>query len=1131
MAHAAFDTLLRYLRRLHNAAAETSDGDLLRHYVVNRDEAAFAALLRRHAPMVWGVCRRLLDNEQDAEDAFQAVFLVLLRKAASLRVGNSLANWLHAVTWRIARKARVTIRRQRLREAQAEAPAPSDPFAAVERRDLRALLDEELDRLPEKYRAPLVLCYLEGMSYTEAARQLSWKEGTVSGRLARARELLRQRLIRRGLTLSGAALTAALSESASAPAAAMTAAARMATLFALGQAAGSTAVSPSVATLTQASLQAMTLAKVKTMAVLAAVFCLVAGGGGLAAHRIWTAKESPPERTETPPAIAKEAEQPRKESLTRTDRYGDPLPPGALARIGTVRFRERDAIFALAYSPDGKMLASATGNRESVVRLWDAVTGKQLFLLPQNSGQICSLAFSPNGKQLASMGGGKGDRSRGLHLWNTATGKEILALQDRQASGRTVAFSPDGRQLATGGAGNPIRLWDIASGKQLLQFEDRKGTIWSCAFSPDGKTLATANHAGAICLWDAATGKELRRMIPPKILPKTYGSYVAFSSDGKIVASGGYDGSVYLWDAATGRERLTIRGRDKWQNHPGFSREGPAVVAFSPDGKYVAAGNEGIVYDAATGKERCQLQDFHRWVRALVFSPDGKTLAGESSNRIRFWDAATGKEIFKDAAHRDSVCSAVFSADGKTLFTASRDDSVAAWETATGRERFRFQGQKQPEGHQNEIALAPDGKTAAAWLAGALYSWDVPKPDVVRNYSGAAGFGFLHGIAFSPQGQLLAAVWKREENGIRLWAEGIAKEPRLLKGHQGGSNGLIFSADGKTLASGSSQGTADLWDVAAGQHLRTLPGFNRAGRRRDGSAYIAVFSLAFSPDGKILALGGSDGAIELWDTAAAREPRRLEPSPNQGWTEALAFAPDGKTLTAGYEDGTLRFWETATGKLRRQWATHIGDILALAFSPDGRLLASAGSDTTVLIWTADAESEPRVLSVKELEMLWTELASDDAAKAYRAISVLRAAAQQSVPFLKSRLRPIPAIDAKHLAQRITDLDDGQFAVREKASSELAKYGDRAESALRKKLEGKPPLEARRRIEAILEVLNRPLAAEQLRDVRAVEVLEHIGMRPARELLQVLAQGAAGARLTREAKSASERLTSQSSPRR
>ncbi|HEY7330694.1 MAG TPA: sigma-70 family RNA polymerase sigma factor [Gemmataceae bacterium] len=1112
MAHPPLGSLLHFLRQCRDRGAEATDGELLRRHA-GGDEAAFATLLHRHASMVWGVCRRLLDNEQDAEDAFQAAFLVLLRKAESLRVPQSLAAFLHGVAFRIAQKARVTALRRRRHEAAAETRTASDPMAPAELRELRALLDDELDHLPKKYRAPLVLCYLEGKSYVEAARQLGWRDGTVCGRLARARELLRQRLSRRGLTLSGAALAATLSEPA--PAATMATVSRMAVLFTLGETI-TRSISTPVATLAQGALHAMTVAKLKVMTVSVAVFCILAGGAGLAAHMFWTVEKSSPERTETPTPNANKAEQSQNESMARTDHYGDPLPPGAIARIGTVRFREGTEMIALSASPDGKMLASTGGG--SMIRLWDAATGKQLFLLNTRLGGVGSLAFSPDGKWLA--GGGAG----AIHVWDTATRMLLRTLPAPKTANYTVAFSADSRRLAAGGRNYSVRVWDLDSGKETLQLKGHQGILWSFAFSPDGKYLATGSDDKAIYLWDAAIGEELRRLVPASVPGRRSVHYVAFSPDSKVVAGGSGDGTIYLWDIGTGRERLTIPRRDK-------SRENPAIVVFSPDGKYLANRNPiGIVYDAATGKERYQLEDVHSWVPHLVFSLDGKTLIGDGLHRVRFWDAATGKEIFKDAAHRDAVSSVVFSPDGKTLFTAGRDDFAGAWETSTGRERFRFQGERRTQLKLkwllNEVAVAPDGKTAAAWLAGELYTWDVRQPKPVREYSApVAGFDCRQGLAFSPQGRLLAAGWSWKDNLTRLWVNGMEKEPILLKSNYTNfPNSLKFSPNGKTLASASIDGSARLWDSAAGKELQTLPGVKGLPGPKGPKSSAAASSLAFSPDNQTLALGGSDGTIGLWDKDSGREIRHFVLS-SGSLVQSLAFSPDDKTVAAGYVDGTVRFWEKATGKLRREWPTHIGNILSLAFSPDGRLLASAGSDSTVLIWTTDEAANRRDLSAKDLEALWNDLAADDAVRGYRAVGALGTSARQSVPFLRAHLYPVVEVDVKRLAQRIADLDDARFEVRDKASAELAKYGDLAEPALHRTLAAQPSLEVRRRIEAILEQLNRPPSAEQLRLLRAVEVLERVLSREARTLLEELAQGAPGARLTREARAALQRLTS------
>jgi len=198
--------VLRHLRGLAAAAGGgVPDGQLLERFTAGREEAAFAALVRRHGPMVFGVCRRVLHNRHDAEDAFQATFLVLARKAGSIADPGLLGNWLYGVATRIARKARVAQRKRQQREKPVwclpSLPAPDAPA----RDDLGSVLREELNRLPEKYRVPVGLCYLEGKTNAEAARLLRWPTGTVKGRLARARDLLRSRLVCRGLGEAGEA--------------------------------------------------------------------------------------------------------------------------------------------------------------------------------------------------------------------------------------------------------------------------------------------------------------------------------------------------------------------------------------------------------------------------------------------------------------------------------------------------------------------------------------------------------------------------------------------------------------------------------------------------------------------------------------------------------------------------------------------------------------------------------------------------------------------------------------------------------------------------------------------------------------------------------------------------------------
>jgi RNA polymerase sigma factor (sigma-70 family) len=272
--------------------AGITDAELLERFVSRRDDAAFAALMLRHGPMVFGVCRRMLRHTQDAEDAFQATFLVLVRKAADIGKRELLGNWLYGVAARVAARARAAAARRQTREAVdaeriaevARPPAESPEFAEA--------IEEEVQRLPAKYRRPVVLCYLEGHTNEEAAGELCWPVGTVKGRLARAREMLRKRLTRRGLALSTGAIATALSPEALAaplPPALIHSTLRAAASFAAGDAAAVGLVSAQAAALTKGVLHTMFVTKMKTIAALVLALAVVVGGsGGFAYHLLAT---------------------------------------------------------------------------------------------------------------------------------------------------------------------------------------------------------------------------------------------------------------------------------------------------------------------------------------------------------------------------------------------------------------------------------------------------------------------------------------------------------------------------------------------------------------------------------------------------------------------------------------------------------------------------------------------------------------------------------------------------------------------------------------------------------------------------------------------------------------------------
>src|SRR5262245_30364314 len=305
MASEPMGRLVRYFRHRPGVTPVegASDGRLVERFALQNDQAAFDALMQRHGPMVLSVCRRVLRHTQDVEDTFQATFLVLVRDAGSIRNRESVASWLYNVAYHLALRLRADDEGRARLERREDTRGAVPPEVEAAWRELQAVLDEELARLPEKYRAPLVLCYLEGKTHEEAARELRWPTGTVKGRLARARELLSRRLTRRGLgpsVGSFAVVLAANTPSAAVPAPLLAMARNAVLLGAVGRAAG--AASPRVVGLVDGHARAMFLAKLKSAGAVVLMASLLAGGAGLLASSLWGGNP-PPAPAQDPPFI------------------------------------------------------------------------------------------------------------------------------------------------------------------------------------------------------------------------------------------------------------------------------------------------------------------------------------------------------------------------------------------------------------------------------------------------------------------------------------------------------------------------------------------------------------------------------------------------------------------------------------------------------------------------------------------------------------------------------------------------------------------------------------------------------------------------------------------------------------
>jgi len=636
------------------------------------------------------------------------------------------------------------------------------------------------------------------------------------------------------------------------------------------------------------------------------------------------------------------------------------LPPGALARIGTVRFRTGNSVMTVRFSPDGRELVSM--DHDAVV-FWDPRTGKEL-RRRKSTPAFYRGHYSPDGKKLWMQ-----TFEDAMSVWDLTAPPDRgpVPLPFRGPHTRFIQPFPDGKLLATGNK-DSIRIWDIATTKVVRELNHEE-EVDRVALSADGTRLASHGR-GPVYLWDVQAGK-LVSSFPPNPVKDDSGRFrnedsvtgFALSADGKRVATSFYgkNGPLRIWDVTRGKEIHNVAGSD-------YSMR---AMQFSPDGLVLAVASQNSLrmWDVTTGKVQWQIPVLGNQPFDITFSPDGTTLAVGLVFMIRLWDVATGRELCPIPEHRAGVGFVWLSPDGRTVITAGQATggvpgsgnpgpdapSLRYWDATSGRQLV---GQEQ---HLLPLAdLSADGKVLASWgkdkkveiveaIAGKPIS-QVPYEDEVTI------------CELSPDGRVLLLGNRIENKGVsindrdiklQLWDVHTGKALGKLEGHKGMLwGGGSFSADGKQLATlGFQDKTVRVWDVASRREVYQF---------QPGEQW--VWRVVFSPDGRTLTGAGLSLPIRRWDMATGKEltplTNKVLEEKHESGVHAVAYLPDGKTLITTDNFGKVFLWDVATGNLRREWQAHKFRVSFLAVSANGKILLTKGA-SAALVWDIEGLLEKK----------------------------------------------------------------------------------------------------------------------------------------------------------------------------